>query len=210
MARTTRGGVGDARRLGEGLDERGEVDVVVESEDGNHLGRRATRGAPRGPRRGARHESASRGARAQPCCRRRRRSAERVGGGRGQTLRRKEAQGPRWGGRVPRATTAERSGTAAAAAGVGAHLMVRRCAGPSSPATLCLPRVDLEAWRPVLCFLLRWPWPEGAGIVADCSPSRAPPNDENRRLQARAAAEARASRRESGTRVRRSIRRGSS
>jgi len=32
----------------------------------------------------------------------------------------------------------------------------------------------LEAWRPVLCFLLRWPWPEGAGIVADCSPSRAP------------------------------------
>ena len=39
------GGVGDARRLGEGLDERGEVDVVVEGEDGNHLGRRATAAA---------------------------------------------------------------------------------------------------------------------------------------------------------------------
>jgi hypothetical protein len=43
--------------------------------------------------------------------------------------------------------------------------MVLRC-GASSPATLCLARVFLEACFPWLCFLLRCPWPLGAGIAA--------------------------------------------
>ena len=171
------GGVGDARRLGEGLDERGEVDVVVESEDGNHLGRRATAAALLEDLGAARVTNLLRAERTLSLVA----DADaglrvRVGAGgvRRFVVRTDRVRGGGGGGGGREAKSGKARGLRRRRRAWARTFMVRRCAGPSSPATLCLPRVDLEAWRPVLCFLLRWPWPEGAGIVADCSPSRAP------------------------------------
>ena len=162
--------VGDASSLGETCEERREVDVVVHGEDGHHLGR-AARSAPL--LEDLRATCVANLLRAQRTlslvpdadARLRRVRIEGRAGRVASSGRKRETRAMRpQEGRGAGTEAKGRKSCAAAAAASARTFTVRRCP-PSSTPVLCFARVFFEAWRPVLCFLLRWPWPDGAPIA---------------------------------------------